>query len=113
MKLITIMVEQASVEGLSAALPKSGVASVTVGELERFERDAVSVETYRGAKIAKHTRRMFRVELLVEEHAVDYAMAGLSFAVSAGLMGSCKSAWITPAQELVVLPSAAERLVGA
>lgn len=113
MKLITVMVEQASVEGLSAALPKAGVASVTVGEVERFERDAVSVETYRGVKFAKRTRPLVRVELLVEEHAVDYVMAGLSFAVSAGLMGPCKSAWITPAQELVELPSTDERLVGA
>jgi nitrogen regulatory protein P-II 1 len=113
MKLITIMVEQASVEGLSAALPKVGVSSVKIGEVARFERDAVAVEAYRGAKVAKHTRQQFRVELLVEDHAVDYVMAGLSFAVSAGMIGQCKGAWITPAQELVELSSAAERLVGA
>ena len=78
MKLVTMMVEQASVDGLSVALPRSGVASVTISE---------------------HTGRQFRVELLVEDHAVDYVMAGLSFAVSAGLMGECKDAWISPAQE--------------
>jgi hypothetical protein len=39
------------------------------------------------------------VELLVEDHAVDYVMAGLSFAVSVGLMGECNRVWITPAQE--------------
>ena len=99
MKLVTTMVEQASVEGLVAALPKSGVASVTIGEVES------------GAMIAKHARRRFRVELLVEDHAVDYVMAGLSFAVSEGLMGACKCAWITPAQGLSELPSAAERMV--
>jgi len=95
------MVEQPSVEGLSAALPRSGVSSVTIGEVNR------------GAKIAKHTTRRFRVELLVENHAVPYVMAGFSFAVSAGLIGQCKGAWITPAQELVETSSAAERLVGA
>jgi nitrogen regulatory protein PII len=113
MKLITVMVEQVSAEGLSAALPRSGVASVTISEVERFERDAVAVEVYRGAKTAKHTTRRFRVELLVEDHAVHYVMAGFSFAVSAGLIGQCKGAWITPAQELVEMSSAAERLVGA
>ncbi len=113
MKLITIMVEQPSAEGLSAALPRSGVSSVTIGEVERFEHDAVASQTYRGAKIARHTSRQFRVELLVEEHAVDYVMAGLSFAVSAGLIGAYKGAWITPAQELIELSSAAERLVSA
>lgn len=104
MKLITILVEQASVEGLSAALPQTGVASVTISEAKRFGRDA---------KVAKHTTRQFRVEMLVEDHAVDYVMAGLSFAVSAGLMGECKGAWLTEAQELIELSSAAERLVNA
>jgi hypothetical protein len=97
MKLITVMVEQASVEGLSAGLPRAGVASVTISEVEGFE----------------HTTRRFRVELLVEDHAVHYVMAGFSFAVSAGLIGQCKGAWITPAQELVEMSSAAERLVSA
>ena len=113
MKLITILVEQSSVEGLSAALPQTGVASVTISEVERFSRDAVAVEVYRGTKIARHTTRQFRVEMLVEDHAVDYVMAGLSFAVSAGLMGECKGAWLTPVQELIELSSAAERLVNA
>ena len=87
MKLITIMVEQASVDGLSAALPHSGVSSVTIGEVQR------------GTKIAEPTSRQFRVELLVEDHAVDYVMAGLSFAVSVGLMGAYRGVWISPAQE--------------
>jgi hypothetical protein len=30
---------------------------------------------------------------------VDYVMGGLSFAVSVGLRGECKGAWISPAQE--------------
>ena len=56
-------------------------------------------EVERGAKIATHTRRHFRVEILVEDHAVDDVMAGLSFAVSVGLMGECKGARISPAHE--------------
>lgn len=87
MKLIEIIVEQASAESLSAALPRSSVSSTTICEVERR------------ATIAAHTRRHFRVELLVEDHAVDYVMAGLSFAVSVGLMGECRGAWISPAQE--------------
>ncbi len=101
MRLIAIVVEKASVKGLSAALPKAGVASVTIGEVER------------DAKIAKHTSRQFRVELLVEDHAVDYVMAGLSFAVSAGLMGECKGAWITTPRSPSKLSPAAERRVSA
>ncbi len=87
MKLIAIVVEQASADGLSAALPRSGVSSVTIAEVNR------------DVTIPNQTSRQFRVELLVEDHAVDYVMAGLSFAVSVGLMGECKRAWITPAQE--------------
>lgn len=78
MKRIAIVVEQASADGLLAALPRSGVSSVTITEVKS---------------------QRFRVELLVEDHAVDYVLAGLSFAVSVGLMGECKRAWITPAQE--------------
>lgn len=113
MKLITIMVERASVEGLSAALPTAGVSSVTVSEVERFGRDAVAIEVYRGAKIARHTVRQFRVEILVDDDTVDQVAAGISFAVSAGLLGECKGAWITPAQQLIDLSRAAGQLVNA
>jgi hypothetical protein len=84
MKLVTIMVEQASVDGLSAALPYSGVSSVTIGEVERGTNDAGP------------TCRQFRVELLVEDHALDDVMAGLYFAVSVGLMGECRGGWDQP-----------------
>jgi hypothetical protein len=82
-------------------MPRTGVASVTVSEIDR------------DAKAAEHAPRRFRVELLAEDHAVDYVMAALSFAVSAGLIGRCESAWITPAQGLSRPSSADDRLVGA
>lgn len=95
MKLITIVAEKISAEALSAALPTEGVTSVTVSETQSFSRKATAVESYRGRKIAQHFTTVYRVEVAVEDDALDAVISGIAFARGAGLLGDAK-AWVTP-----------------
>lgn len=95
MKVITIIAEKISAEALSAALPTAGVTAVTVSETQSFHRDATSIESYRGRKIAQHFSVVYRVEVVVEDAALDAVISGIAFARGAGLLGDAK-AWVTP-----------------
>ena len=95
MKLITVIAGQLSPEALSAALPTEGVLAVTVSETQSFNRTATSVETYRGRKVPQHFRAVHRIEIAVDDEALDAVIDGIAFARGAGLLGEA-TAWVTP-----------------
>jgi nitrogen regulatory protein PII len=90
MKIIHVIAQQVSPDALNAALPFDGILSVTVSETQSFSRSAVSVGYYRGFKIPQHFTSMFRIELEVEDTAVDAVIDGIAFARSAGLFGDAR-----------------------
>ena len=90
MKIITVIAEQVSAEALNTALPAEGVISVTVSETQSFSRTATSVGSYRGVKVPQHFTPVFRVELEVENSAVDQVLEGIAFTRSAGLFGETR-----------------------
>jgi nitrogen regulatory protein PII len=94
MKIITIVAQQISAQALAAALPTEGVSAVTVTETKTFNRTATAVESYRGRKIPQHFSTVHRVELAVEDEALQAVTDGIAFARSAGLLGDAK-AWVT------------------
>lgn len=107
MKIITVIVEQISPEALSTALPVDGIASVTVTETQSFSRSAISVESYRGRKIAKHITTAYRIEIVAEEAAVGSIIEGITFARGAGLLGDAR-VWISAeAADLFAAPTLA------
>ncbi len=87
MKIITVIAEQISPQALSTALPAEGVVSVTVDETQAFCRTAAVVESYRGRKIANHFTTVYRIEVTVQDDALQAAIDGITFARSAGLFG--------------------------
>lgn len=92
MKIITVIAEQISPETLAAALPVAGIATVTITETASYSRTAAAVESYRGRKVAKHTRTVYRVEIVAEDTAVEQVAEGIAFVRGAGLLGEA-SAW--------------------
>ena len=90
MKIITITAQQMSADALNTALPPEGVISVTVSETQSFSRTATSVGCYRGVRVPQHFTPIFRVELEVEETAVDRVIEGIAFARTAGLFGQAR-----------------------
>ena len=91
MKTITIIAAQISAEALTTALPADGVVSVTVTEAQTFSRTGITVESYRGRKIAQHFSAGYRIEVVVEDSAVDRVIEGVAFARSAGLLGDARA----------------------
>lgn len=90
MKIITVIAEQVSAEALNTALPADGVISVTVSETQSFSRTATSAGSYPGVKVPQHFTPAFRVELEVENSAVDRVLDGIAFTRSAGLFGKTR-----------------------
>ena len=90
MKIITVIAQQVSADALNAALPADGIISVTVSETQSFNRTATSVGSYLGVKVPEHFTRIFRVEIEVEDTAVDQVIEGIAFARSAGLFGDAR-----------------------
>lgn len=107
MKIITLIAEQISPTALSAALPKHGVASVTVTATESFSTTAPTVQYYRGRAIAQHASKVYRVEIVADDNAVENISAGIEFARSAGLLGAA-TAWVSAqATDLFAAPDVA------
>ena len=90
MKIITVIAQQVSAEALNAALPADGVIAVTVSETQSFSRTATTVGSYRGVKLPQHFTPIFRIDIEVEDTALDQAIEGIAFVRGAGLLGDAR-----------------------
>lgn len=91
MKNITIITEQVSDAALAAALPARGVASVAVGSAVRPA--LAPAETYRGFRNPNRFTPNYRIDLVVDDDAVESVFDGISFAYGAGLF-SAAEVWV-------------------
>lgn len=91
MRTITIIAEQISDNALAAALPARGVASVTVGR-QGVDRRGEG-EGYRAFRNPIRFAPRHRVDLIVEDDAVEAVFDGISVAYAAGLFSDAE-AWV-------------------
>ncbi len=92
MKNITIITEQVSETALAAALPAEGVVSVSVGRQVSAGRAAVQDD--RSFRNPARFNSVYRVDLVVEDDAVETVFDGISFAYGAGLFSDAE-AWVS------------------
>ncbi|MCB0939195.1 MAG: hypothetical protein KDB72_03030 [Mycobacterium sp.] len=86
MKSITIITEQVSAKALAAAMPTTGVASVFVNpNPAATPRDHRSMESYQALRNPRRFRPDYRIDVVVDDDAVDAVFDGVSFAYGAGL----------------------------
>ncbi|MFM8855841.1 MAG: P-II family nitrogen regulator, partial [Actinomycetota bacterium] len=71
MKLITAIVKPFKLDDVKDALQASGVQGITVSEVRGFGRQGGHSETYRGAEYKIDFVPKVRLELVVEDSAVD------------------------------------------
>lgn len=93
MKNITIITEQASDESLARILPRSGVASVTVTRNRRGHArtlEATTADTFLSFRNPLRFNGVYRVELTVEDSAVEPILDAISFAHGAGVFGDAE-----------------------
>ncbi len=77
---------------MAAALPADGVASVTISPRGRARRDSATADR---RVFCNPTRfnPVYRVDLVVEDDAVETVFDGISFAYGAGLFSDAE-AWV-------------------
>lgn len=93
MKTITVIAEQVSDAALAAALPREGISSITVSPSRGADRDAVAIEDYRGFRNPKRFSPAYRIDLVVEDSAVDAVFEGIAIAYGAGYFSDAE-AWV-------------------
>lgn len=94
MKTIAIVAEVLSDRSLSAILPPTGVASVTVTRDVSVSRETGPTSRFRGYRNPARFAPRVQVELVVADDAVQTVFDSLDFAYGAGMFGDSE-AWIS------------------
>ena len=100
MKLVTAVVKPHVVADVKNALEAVGVAGLTVSEAQGYGRQRGHTEVYRGAEYQVDFVPKVRVEVLVDEPALDAAVEALTAAARSGRIGDGKI-WVVPVDDVV------------
>ena len=100
MKLITAVIKPFKVDDVKDALKTIGVQGITVGEVRGFGRQGGHTETYRGAEYQIEFVPKIKVELVVDDGAVDQVVEAVRNAAATGKIGDGKI-WVTSIEQIV------------
>lgn len=90
MKKIEAFIRHEKVEEVRDSLSSIGIAGMSFTEIKGFGRQKGYTETYRGAKVTIHLRPKVKVEIVVDDTAVDQVVATLGEAARTGDIGDGK-----------------------
>jgi nitrogen regulatory protein PII len=93
MKNITIIAERLTDQALSAVVPTSGVASVDVRRSSAGVRDTATMTGYQSFRNPSRFNPAVRIDLLVDDDAVETVFDGVSFAYAAGIFSDAEM-WV-------------------
>ena len=94
MKNIAILAEQLSDRALAAALPSTGIASISISQERSLCRETGARQNFHGFRNPARFNPSVRIELVVEDESVETVFDGISFAYGAGLFSDAE-AWIS------------------
>ena len=100
MKLITAVVKPFKLDEVKDALKAAGVQGITVSEVRGFGRQGGHTETYRGAEYNIDFVPKVRVELVVDDSAVDSVIDAVRAAANTGKIGDGKI-WVTNVERII------------
>jgi nitrogen regulatory protein P-II 1 len=100
MKLVTAIVKPFKLDDVKNALELIGIAGLTVSEVQGFGRQRGHTEVYRGADYHVDFVPKVRVEVVVEDGAVEKVIEAVSVAARTGKIGDGKL-WVTPVDTVV------------
>ncbi|GAA3866506.1 P-II family nitrogen regulator [Saccharothrix violaceirubra] len=100
MKLVTAIVKPFTLDDVKTALEQLGVLGMTVSEVQGYGRQKGHTEVYRGAEYAVDFVPKLRVEVLVDDSAVDKVIDAVVDAARTGKIGDGK-VWVTPVDTVV------------
>ena len=100
MKQITAIVKPFKLDDVREALAEVGVTGLTVTEVQGFGRQRGHTEVYRGAEYSVDFVPKVRVEVLVDDSAVDKVVDVIVQAARTGKIGDGK-VWVSPVDTVV------------
>ena len=100
MKLITAIVKPFKLDEIKTALKEAGVTGMTVTEVQGFGRQSGHTEVYRGAEYSVDFVPKVRVEVVVDDSAVDKVVDVIVQAARTGKIGDGK-VWVSPVDTVV------------
>lgn len=100
MKLITAIIQPHRFDEVKEALTGAGITGMTISEASGFGRQKGHVEVYRGAEYHVDTVPKYRIEIVLEDAAVQGVVAAIVAAAQSGHIGDGKI-WITNVEDVV------------
>ena len=100
MKLINAVIKPFKLDDVKDALKANGVQGITVTEVKGFGRQGGHTETYRGSEYQIDFVPKIKIELVVDDGAVDSVVDAVKTAATTGKIGDGKI-WITDLDRLV------------
>ena len=100
MMLVTAILKPFALDDVRSGLELVDVAGMTVGEVSGYGRQRGHTEFYRGADYHVDFVPKVRVELVVDDAAVDRVVDSLMKAARTGKIGDGK-VWVTPVETVV------------
>ena len=100
MMLVTAVVKPFALEEVRSGLEQLEVTGMTVGEVSGYGRQRGHTEFYRGADYRVDFVPKVRVEVVVDDAAVDRVVEAVLLAARTGKIGDGK-VWVTPVEAVV------------
>jgi nitrogen regulatory protein PII len=109
MKLITAIVKPFKLDDVKAAVKAAGVVGITVTEVRGFGRQGGHTEVYRGTEYDIDFVPKVKLEMVLDEGAVDGVIEALRAAAATGKIGDGKI-WVSDIDRLVRIRTGEEGL---
>ena len=100
MKLVVAIIKPFKLDEVRQALTAIGVTGMTVTEVKGYGRQKGHTEVYRGAEYSVDFVPKVRVEVLVDDSAVDKVVDVIVQAARTGKIGDGK-VWVSPVDTVV------------
>ena len=100
MKMVTAIIKPFVLEDVKGALEQLGVLGMTVSEVQGYGRQKGHTEVYRGAEYSVDFVPKVRVEVVVDDAAVDKVVDVIVEAARTGKIGDGK-VWVSPVESVV------------
>ena len=100
MKLVTAVIKPYQLDAVKEALAALGVAGLSVSEVQGYGRQKGHTEVYRGAEYSVDFVPKVRVEVVVDDSAVDKVVDVIVQAARTGKIGDGK-VWVSPVDTVV------------
>ena len=100
MKLVTAIIKPFTLDDVKGALVPLGVLGMTVSEVQGYGRQKGHTEVYRGAEYSVDFVPKIKIEVVIDDTAVEKVLEAVVEAARTGKIGDGK-VWVTPVETVV------------